>query len=61
MAVPNRSVLFLSIPVAAKAMGVGTARLKRAVACGQIPAIKIGSRRVISVATLERLAQGARR
>ena len=51
------TVLFLSVPRAAKKMGVGVRRLKRAVRDGQIPAIQLGRQKVVSVAVIERLAQ----
>jgi hypothetical protein len=38
-------------------MGIGVERLKRAVRDGQVPAIEIGHRKVISRRVIERLAQ----
>jgi excisionase family DNA binding protein len=49
--------LFLSIPSAAKLMGITPERLTRAIAAHQIPAITIGSRRLIPRRTIERLAE----
>src|ERR1700687_3205227 len=49
--------LFLSLPRAAREMGIGVERLKRAVRDGQVPAIEIGHRKVISRRVIERLAQ----
>ncbi len=49
--------LFLSLPHAAREMGIGVERLKRAVRDGQVPAIEIGSRKLIHRRAIERLAQ----
>jgi excisionase family DNA binding protein len=57
MSSSRSTILFLSIPVAAKQMGVGVERLKRAVRAGQVPSVEIGSRKLISRRAIERLAQ----
>lgn len=54
---PEMRSLFLSIPAAAKLMGITPERLTRAIARHQIPAIVIGSHKVIARAAIERLAQ----
>ncbi len=49
--------LFLSIPSAAKLIGITPERLTRAIAAHQIPAITIGSHRLIPRRAIERLAE----
>jgi hypothetical protein len=49
--------LFLSIPTAAKLMGITPERLTKAIAAHQIPAIVIGARKLVARATIEKLAQ----
>jgi hypothetical protein len=49
--------LFLSIPKAAEMIGCTPERLTRAIARHQIPAIVLGSRKVIARAAIERLAE----
>lgn len=59
MAVQSREKgpLFLSIPKAAEMIGCTPERLTRAIARHQIPAIVLGSRKVIARAAIERLAE----
>jgi excisionase family DNA binding protein len=57
----HRSLQLLSIPRVAAALKIGTERVRRAVATGQIPSIQLGNRRLVSRSVLEQLAQGARR
>lgn len=54
---PPRSPLFLSVPDAARLLGVSPERLARALKASQIPSIVIGSRRLIARAAIEKLAQ----
>lgn len=49
--------LFLSIPSAAKLMGITPERLTKAIAAHQIPAIVIGCRKLVARAAIERLAE----
>lgn len=49
--------LFLSIPTAAKLMGITPERLTKAIAAHQISAIVIGAQKVVARATIEKLAQ----
>jgi hypothetical protein len=49
--------LFVSIPAAAKLMGIGLKRMKAAVDAGQMPAVEIGDRKLIPRRAIERLAQ----
>jgi len=49
--------LFLSIPAAARLMGITPERLARAIARHQIPAIVIGSHKVVARAAIMRLAE----
>lgn len=49
--------LFLSVPAAAKLMGITPERLREAIAAHQIPAIVIGCRKLIARAAIERLAE----
>lgn len=53
----EKDPLFLSIPNAARLMGVTPERLTKAIAAHQIPAITIGARKVIARAAIERLAE----
>jgi hypothetical protein len=48
--------LFLSLPAAAREMGIGIERLKRAVRLHQIAAVAIGARTMIPRAAIEKLA-----
>ena len=49
--------LFLSVPDAARLMGITVERLAKAIKVGQIRAITIGAQKLIARATIERLAQ----
>ena len=49
--------LFLSIPDAAKLMGITPERLARAIKAGQVRAITIGAQKLIARAAIERLAE----
>jgi len=53
------AALFLSVPAAARQMGIGVERLKRAIRDGQVPAVALGSRsrKLVPRAAIERLAQ----
>lgn len=51
------SLILLSIPRAAKELGLGTERVRRAVAANEIPSIRLGPRRLIARQVLEKLAQ----
>jgi excisionase family DNA binding protein len=51
-----RSPLFLSVPDAARLLGVSPERLQRAIRDHQVPAITIGARRLVSRRVLEKLA-----
>ena len=51
------TALFLSIPSAAKMIGCTPERLREAISLHQIPAINLGSRKVIARAAIERLAE----
>lgn len=53
----EKGPLFLSIPVAAKMIGCTPERLTKAIAAHQIPAIVLGSRKVVARAAIERLAE----
>lgn len=53
----EKGPLFLSIPTAAKLIGCTPERLTRAIAAHQVPAIMLGSRKVIARAALLRLAE----
>jgi hypothetical protein len=52
--------LFLSVPDAAKLLGVSPERLQRAIRDHQVPAIVIRARKLVARATIEKLAQLAR-
>jgi excisionase family DNA binding protein len=47
-----------TVPAAAKRLRIGRNQAYRAVACGQLPAIKIGRRLLIPTAALDRLLNG---
>jgi hypothetical protein len=57
------STLFLSVPRAAREMGIGIERLKRAIRDGQVqavemvPAVEIGHRKLVPRRAIERLAR----
>jgi hypothetical protein len=55
--VSRDTALFLSIPDAARMIGCTPERLREAIAAHQIPAIVLGSRKVIARAAIERLAE----
>lgn len=52
----RESGLFLTIPSAARRMGVGEARLRRAIETGQVRTVTISKQKLIPRAALERLA-----
>jgi hypothetical protein len=54
--IARNPTLFVSIPVAARLMGITPERLTWAISA-QIPAITIGSRRLIPRRAIERLAE----
>jgi excisionase family DNA binding protein len=45
--------VMVSVPEAARRMGIGTTKLKELIALGQIPSVKLGERRLIPVSGLE--------
>ncbi|HXN85589.1 MAG TPA: hypothetical protein VN867_05935 [Candidatus Binataceae bacterium] len=49
--------LFLSIPAAARELGVSIKRLTLAIDLRQVPAIQLGRRKVVPRAAIEKLAQ----
>jgi excisionase family DNA binding protein len=49
----------LTIPEAAKALGIGRNAGYEAARCGDIPTIRIGKRLLVPRAALERMLQGA--
>ena len=51
-----QTALFISIPRAARRVGVGLKRMKAAVDAGQIPSIEIGKQKMVPRRALERLA-----
>lgn len=51
------SPLFLSVPDAAKLLGVSAERLARAIKAGQVRAITLGCRKMVARAAIERLAE----
>ena len=57
MQVGDSRPLFLSVPDAARLLGVSPERLQRAIRDHQVPAIVIGARKLVARATIERLAQ----
>ena len=57
MSISGESALFMTIPRAAKKLGVGVRRLAKAIAAGQVAAVKIGEQRMVSVAAIEKLAR----
>jgi len=57
MSDPQPMALFLSLPRAARQMGIGVERLKRAIRDGQVPAVEIGHRKLVPRRALERLAR----
>lgn len=48
--------LFLSVPAAARAMGLGVKRVKAAVDAGQIVSVEVGKRKLIPRREIARLA-----
>lgn len=50
--------LFLSLPAAAKELGIGIERLKKAVALHQVRSVTLGSRILIPRASILKLAAG---
>lgn len=57
MSKPEQAALFVTIPTAAKQLGVGVARLARAIRAGQVPSVTIGAQKMVPRAALQRLAQ----
>lgn len=51
----NEKCLTLTVPQAAKRLGIGRSAAYEGVRTGQIPTIRIGKRIVVPVAALERL------
>ena len=58
MSIPRKRPLFMSIPSASRAIGIDPRRLAKAIAAGQIVAVRIGDQKMVPVAALERLAMG---
>ena len=58
MAISREMPLFLTIPSAARRIGIDPRRLKAAIENEQIPAIVIGRQTMVSRLVIERLAQG---
>ena len=55
--IPERRTM--TVPEAAKILGIGRSNAYTAARNGDIPVIKIGGRNLVPVAALERLLQGA--
>jgi excisionase family DNA binding protein len=53
---PTENALLLSVPHAAKSLGVGARTLRSAIEDGQVHAIQIGQRQLIPRKEIERLA-----
>jgi hypothetical protein len=53
----NETALFVSIPAAARRLGVSIRRLKLAIDLTQISAVQIGRRKVIPRRAIEKLAR----
>jgi len=51
---------FLSVPAAARILGVSAAMLYRCSAADEFPAVRIRSRIVVPVGVVERMRQGSR-
>ena len=58
MSEPRETPLFFSIPQAARELGIGIERLKKAVALHQVRSITLGSRVLIPRAAILKLAAG---
>jgi len=56
MTISSEQPLFLTIPAAARRMGIDPRRLKAAIGAKQIPAAKVGRQRLVPLAAIERLA-----
>lgn len=56
---PRSKRLFVSVEEAARRLGIGYSTAKRMVQNGELPSTKIGARRVVPVAALERLVAEA--
>jgi hypothetical protein len=57
MPISSDSALFVTIPAAAKKLGVGVRRLAKAIAAGQVAAVQIGDQKLVPVTAIERLGQ----
>jgi excisionase family DNA binding protein len=50
--------VMVSMPEAARRMGIGTTKLKELLAAGEIPSVKVGDRRLVPVSGLEAFTSG---
>ncbi len=55
----DREPLTLTIPQAARLLGISTSKAYEAARCGQLPTLRVGSRVLISRRRLEELVNGA--